>query len=234
MASDALGTVARRDSLADEVSDVIAATLEIAAVATLLANESAQIREDTLDALVDNAADDDAQHPGLVARPELSIRAVRRVSGFVAASLLEILARRNDLDDATRRDRDQRVRQRLRDSSGPEGDAEVARTHEVTDAGLVDDEALQAAIDGGRRDFVVEVLARKTALEATTIDKVMRSGSAKAVTALAWRAGFSIRSAIQLQTGPARIPPPQVLMARNGTDYPVPPEDLAWHLEAFL
>ena len=32
---------------------------------------------------------------------------------------------------------------------------------------------------------------------------------------------------IQLQTGPARIPPPQVLMARNGTDYPVPPEDLA-------
>ena len=203
MASDALGTVARRDSLADEVSDVIAATLDIAAVATLLANESAQIREDTLDALVDNAADD-AWHPGLVARPELSIRAVRRVSGFVAASLLEILARRNDLDDATRRDRDQRVRQRLRDSSGPEGDAEVARTHEVTDAGLVDDEALQAAIDGGRRDFVVEVLARKTALEATTIDKVMRSGSAKAVTALAWRAGFSIRSAIQRQTGPAR------------------------------
>ena len=203
MASDALGTVARRDSLADEVSDVIAATLDIAAVATLLANESAQIREDTLDALVDNAADDDAQHPGLVARPELSIRAVRRVSGFVAASLLEILARRNDLDDATRRDRDQRVRQRLRDSSGPEGDAEVARTHEVTDAGLVDDEALQAAIDGGRRDFVVEVLARKTALEATTIDKVMRSGSAKAVTALAWRAGFSIRSAIQ-RTPPGR------------------------------
>ncbi len=234
MASEALGAVARRHSLCTEVSDAIVATLDIPAVATLLANKIAQIREETLDSLVENAADIDAWHPHLVERPELSIRAVRRIAGFVASSLIEILSRRNDLDEETRKDLARRVRARISESSGPESEESAGQIRELTDAGLVDDEALQAAIDRGRRDFVLEVLAHKTELDTKTVEKVMRSGSAKAVTALAWKAGFSMRSAIQLQSGPARIPPPKILLARNGTDYPVPPEDLVWHLEAFL
>ena len=159
MASEALGAVARRHSLCTEVSDAIVATLDIPAVATLLANKSAQIREETLDSLVENAADIDAWHPHLVERPELSIRAVRRIAGFVASSLIEILSLRNDLDEETRKDLARRVRARISESSGPESEESAGQIRELTDAGLVDDEALQAAIDRGRRDFVLEVLA---------------------------------------------------------------------------
>jgi uncharacterized protein (DUF2336 family) len=41
---------------------------------TLLSNKSAQIREETLDRIVDSAADQDAWHPLLVARSSLSAR----------------------------------------------------------------------------------------------------------------------------------------------------------------
>ncbi len=234
LASEALGAVARRETLSGEVSDAVAATLDVAAVATLLANKSAQIREETLDALIDNAVEVEGWHAPLVERPDLSIRAVRRIAGFVAASLIEILALRNDLDEVTRKDLNRRVRARIRESKGAESERDATRARTLADAGLVDDEALQSAIDGGQREFVVEVLAQKTGLETNAIEKVMRSGSAKAVTALAWKAGYSMRSAIQLQSGPARIPPPKLLLARNGTDYPVPPEELEWHLGAFL
>ena len=48
----ALEAIAKISQLSGDVCEAIASTLEIPAVATLLANENAQIREETLDSII--------------------------------------------------------------------------------------------------------------------------------------------------------------------------------------
>ena len=102
-AQEALCAIANRSSVSEDVSDAVVATFVVPAVATLLANKRASVREATLDKIAENAAEVQAWHEPMVMRPELSIRAVRRVAGFVASSLLQKLAERNDLDRETTR-----------------------------------------------------------------------------------------------------------------------------------
>ncbi|MCW0180186.1 MAG: DUF2336 domain-containing protein, partial [Zavarzinia sp.] len=51
----AMAAIARRNHLPDSVSEAIVATLDIPAVAALLANPSARLREDVLDRIIDSA-----------------------------------------------------------------------------------------------------------------------------------------------------------------------------------
>jgi len=51
------------------------------------------------------------------------------------------------------------------------------------------------------------------------------------VTSLAWKAGLSMRTAIQLQLKIAKVPPPDVLNARNGFDYPLSEAEMKRQLE---
>lgn len=55
--------------------------------------------------------------------------------------------------------------------------------------------------------------------------------NAKAIVALAWKAGLAMRTAVQLQLRLARLPPPAVLNARGGTDYPLDEDEMRWQLE---
>ncbi len=92
-----LGAIARRLDLPAEVADVVARSEDVGAVTVLLANKSAQIREDSLDAILDRAPDHQAWHRPLVERPALPPRAVGRLAEFVALSLVDLLSSRNDL-----------------------------------------------------------------------------------------------------------------------------------------
>ena len=56
---------------------------------------------------------------------------------------------------------------------------------------------------------------------------------AKSITALVWRAGLSMRTAMQVQLKVARVPPMDVLNAKDGTDYPMTAEELQWHADMF-
>ena len=84
----ALGAISRRDGVHAPVVDAIVATADEAAVAALLSNRSAQIREETLDDIIDQAPTRPSWHEPLVERPNLLHRAVKRIAQFVTASLL--------------------------------------------------------------------------------------------------------------------------------------------------
>ncbi|MEL7029974.1 MAG: DUF2336 domain-containing protein, partial [Pseudomonadota bacterium] len=94
LASGLLEAVARRKGLAAPVSDSVAATFDVPALAALLRNTNAEMRAETLDKLAEQAEALEELHEPLAMRPDLSLRAVRRISGFVAAALVEALARR--------------------------------------------------------------------------------------------------------------------------------------------
>ena len=53
------------------------------------------------------------------------------------------------------------------------------------------------------------------------------------MTALAWKAGCSVRFAKQLQIRMGGIPPSQVLNPRAGTDYPLSENEMDWQIDFF-
>ncbi|MGH6893506.1 MAG: DUF2336 domain-containing protein [Dongiaceae bacterium] len=222
----ALRAIAKRRHLAGAVSEAVAVTAladpaEANTVRKLLENQSAQIREDTLDRILDQATKVPVWHEPLVQRPRLPMKAVRRLAEFVGRSLLEALQKRPDLDAATARDVAKLVQRRL--------EAEGA----AADAPPVGEEAIAAAIGAGKREAVAAALARDAKLPATTVSSILASKSAKAVTALAWRAKLPMRQALQLQLRVAHIPPTAALNPRGGTDYPLTPAEMEWQLGLF-
>jgi uncharacterized protein (DUF2336 family) len=223
----ALMAIARRRKLSDKVSDGVAVAAladpgaESDSVRKLLQNKSAQIREDTLDRILDQAGRVPARHEPLVERPTLPMKAIKRLAAFVSRSLLEALQERPDLDAATAKDVAKAVQRRL------EAEGAASTTPPVGE------EAITAAIGAGRQDAVAAALARDSKLPASVVSAILASKSAKAVTALAWRAKLSMRQALQLQLRIAHIPPTAALNPRGGTDYPLTPAEMEWQLGLF-
>jgi uncharacterized protein (DUF2336 family) len=222
----ALAAIAKRRELNPRVSDAVVVAvmqdpLESATVRKLLENGSAQIREDTLDRILDQAPKQPSWHEPLVERPKLPLKAMRRLAEFVSKTLLEALQSRPDLDEATARDVAKVVQKRL----AAEGGADAAAPE--------GEEAINAAIASGKQEAIAAALARDSKLPAATVASILASKSAKAVTALAWRAKLSMRQALQLQLRIAHIPPTAALNPRGGTDYPLTPAEMEWQLGLF-
>ncbi|MGB1025547.1 MAG: DUF2336 domain-containing protein, partial [Rhodospirillaceae bacterium] len=93
-----LSAISKRDGLEEQVSDAIVATDDVAAISDLLTNQSAQIREETLDLVIDRARGVPEWEEPLVNRPRLHAGAAQRLALFVADNLVEALLRRRDLD----------------------------------------------------------------------------------------------------------------------------------------
>lgn len=95
----ALSAIARRVVLGEDVAEAIVYNGDAEAIAELLGNESAQIREETLDRIVDQASGQPTWHKPLVHRPNLHAEAAGRIAEIVAAPLLADLRKRTDLDE---------------------------------------------------------------------------------------------------------------------------------------
>jgi len=231
----ALSAIARRHGLTEPVAESIAASDNESAVAALLANGSAQIREETLDALIDRAPPRQSWHGPLVRRPKLSATAVTRLAGFVARSLIEVLQQRADLDEASARALAEAVEARLATGGGDTAadDAPEAVARKLQEAGALNEDRLSEALDAGDREFMVESLALLADMRRVAVERVLSSQSPKGVTALAWQAGLSMRFATVLQSRLARIPPKALLVADPAGDYPLGEDEMVWQMEFF-
>ncbi len=231
-ASAPLCAISRRDGLASAVSDALVEVDDRGAVASLLANGSAQIREETLDGLVERSREVTAWQAPLARRPRLPGGAVVKLAGFVADHLLDVLQARLDLDAATASRVAETVHRRLAESPAA-GEAGPARAAALMAEGRLDEDCLRAALAQGDRALVRESLALLGGADRAAVDGILRARSAKGVTALAWKAGLSMRFATQLQLQLGGIPPNELLHARGGVDYPLSSEEMTWQLEFF-
>lgn len=234
----ALSAIARRDRAGESLTDHIAEKGDVDAVAALLANKSAQIREETLDRLVERAPPNESWHEPLVRRPKLSSRSALGIAGFVAHSLLEVLRRRKDLDPETAGAVAEKVAKRLKSeagekSKGKQEESAGDRVQRLHKEGKLTVEMITAAVDSGKRDFAIAGLAALAELRTQAVRDLMSAHSAKAATALAWKAGLNMRQAIQVQLRLAGVSPQGTLYAKNGTDFPLSKTDMEWQLELF-
>ncbi len=281
----ALKAISRRVALGQEVADAIVDSGDAEAVAELLGNDSAQIREETLDRIVDQAPGQPTWHRPLVHRPGLHFNATRRIAEIVSGPLLAELKKRTDLDDGTLAAIDEVIQTRLDgreiediadlwssrtgpsansnelddpawavDAQGagpakaPDGMPELEwangagqddktdsiqarRARGLFEKGGLEEKHILEALNDGETDFVV---AATSALAGVPEDVIRRAASlqnAKAIVALAWKAGLSMRLATRLQMNLAKIPPSGVLRATASDGYPIPPEEMTWQLE---
>jgi uncharacterized protein (DUF2336 family) len=231
----ALEAIARRSSVSETVADSIAATLDIPAVIALLTNSNAQIREDTLDAIIDSAEAIQDWHEPLVLRPSLSVRAIRRIATFVGSSLVNIMIERNELPDEVAAEITRKVRSRIEaeDMTDEEGSApnfDLAKLHA---AGKLDNQFVCDMIDSGRRGIVVDVLATLAKMTPAKVKEILEARNGMVITSLCWKAGLSMRTALRLQSDFAYLKSDQIVNAKNGVDYPLKPEEMELHLSFF-
>ena len=231
---EVLTAIAKRNPLADSVSDVLVQSLNIPAVAALLINPNASIRKETMERIVDQAEEISAWHLPLALRADLSARVIRRIGSFVGASILERLAARNDLSDATRIHLNRELRARLAESPMESGGVSAADLiAEAQKEGRLDGAFVEQAAQAGHRETVILALAQLANIHEQTVKKILTSGSAKPLVALVWHAHLSMRLAFKIQTLIMKLPTREVLPARGGVGFPLSKEEMRWHLNYF-
>jgi uncharacterized protein (DUF2336 family) len=228
----ALEYIAKRADVSGDVSDAVVATLDVPAVSALLNNENAQIREDTLDFIIDNAKSVEDWHEPIVMRSELSLRATRRIAGFVAFSLLAELSARSGLDAETQAFLKKKVRARIETEETLDGDLAESddlpknivrklKKEKTLDAGFVAD-----AVEAGNRLLVVEALSSLSDIPAEIVSEIIRSKDGKPITAVVWKAGLPMRIALDIQRLIASVPPPDMVMAKDGVDFSMTEDEM--------
>ena len=206
------------------------------AVAALLVNPDAKIRKETMDRIIEQAEEISAWHMPLALRADLSARAIRRIGGFVGASILERLAARNDLSDATRIHLNRELRARLAEAPIEAGrrcrrPIAVAEAQEGRPAGR----RLRRTGGPGRpargggawrwRSWPMSPSRR--------CKKILTAGSAKPLVALVWHAHLSMRVAFKIQTFIMKLPAANCCRRAAASAFPLTKEEMRWHLDYF-
>ena len=234
----AMNAIAKRDALRETVSDAIARSGDEEAVATLLANGTAQIREDTLDFIIDRAPDRTAWHEPLTLRPNLPPKALQRISSFVAMNLLDKIQARLDLDDETLVRVAATVEKRIADDTkrreserlvGVKDDLSE-RVNRMHKTGMLDGKALQQALARGERGFVILGLSKLSGVSVAAVDKIVGSSDAKAIVALAWKSGLTPKFGKTLQVQLLGHSPASAANAEDSR-WPMSHDKMQWHLD---
>ncbi|MCK5166644.1 MAG: DUF2336 domain-containing protein, partial [Rhodospirillaceae bacterium] len=120
----AISAISARKNISEGITDAIYDSNDTNAIGAMLANSSAQIKEDTLDAIIDHAETIEQWHGPLVDRPKLSRTAVLRLADFVADNLLNRLEGRADLSPEVAKAVRKEFSRRMEDAENKSNDKE--------------------------------------------------------------------------------------------------------------
>src|SRR4051812_9622728 len=231
---EVLTAIASRKPVNEAVSDRLVQSLDVPSVAALLVNPDAKIRKETMDHIIEQAEEISAWQMPLALRADLSARAIRRIGSLVGASILERLAARHDLSDATRTHLNRELRARLAEEpTVPDSASPADLVAEAKKEGRLDATFVEQAAQGGKREVVVAALSQLANVSEQTVKKILNAGSAKPIVALVWHAHLSMRVAFKIQSGIMKLNSRDLLPARGGIGFPLTKEEMRWHLGYF-
>ncbi|WNK00515.1 DUF2336 domain-containing protein [Thalassospiraceae bacterium LMO-JJ14] len=242
-----VSAVSLRSGVSGNVSDAIVESEDIEAIAMLLGNPSAQIREETLDRLINDAGKIDLWQMPLAMRPKLPSKAAVKIAQVVAEDVLRRMQARKDLSkEATKAVRDI-VLKRLGDGIAllPEDDGKKLygaggmqpddasifdrATHEWA-AGTLDETALVRELTKGDMNFAKAILSVMADVPYRSVRRLEATHNVKGCVALSWGAGLSAKTAEIVQEKLGQVKAEDVLR-EDGGNYPMTDKDMAWQLE---
>ena len=228
--------VARRKPVGGDVADAIVASLDIPAIAALLANPDAKLREATMESIIAQAEKLEELRQPLTLRSDLSKRAIWRIASFVGANLIEQLMLRYGLDEEIKHHLNKELRARLQEGDVTENGGHDDAKHAIAAAqaaGRLDEAYMEAAAKAGQREIVILGLAALANLDEAVARKIIQSGSAKPLIALVWHAGLTMRVAFKIQSFVMKLPAGELIPARAGVHFPMNEDEMRWHLGYF-
>ena len=232
--------IADRKTVEADVSEAIVNRGNTPAITHLLNNKRAVIDERTIERVVDDAEKVIEWHEPLVTRPSLPGGAIMKLARFVAGPLLTALRSRKGLDpkvateiDTVAQSRGIEARKPPAKKSGRRdgGGKKKNRAEDYFRKGRLTDETVSLALDTGDDGFVISALALRAGISRETAKRILESRSPRTVTALCWKAGHSMRFALEVQKRISRIPPNQLLNAHDGLDFPMSHDEMDFQLE---
>lgn len=244
-AKGGLNAISKRAGVSENVSDAVVVADDVTAIADLLSNDSAQIRESTLDELIERAPEIDLWHAPLVGRPKLPDGAAKRLAQFVADNMLSVLQERADLDPESLEAVKAVVQQRIggdngggkRDSDGGQDflniDPPLDMVERLYKARKLDGNVVTKALNAGDHSFVLAALVIRTGLEMAVVNRIFTEKSGKGIMALAWKASMPAKMGVQIQQRMGRIAPSEAVMPDEDDDYPMTEDELNFQLEFF-
>lgn len=242
-AAGGLNAIARRHKVGEQVSDAISATNDTSAIADLLGNKGAQIREETLDRLIDQSADVMLWQAPLATRPQISPAAATKLAQVLADNVLQMFSRRTDLDPRTAAAVKDAVHVRL--GGGAPAKKPMTATDPMRDdppfeliggmhaAGRLNADAIDKALQSNDFPFVVGALCVLATVDLKTARRIIAEKNAKAMTSLVWKAGLPMKTAVLAQQRLAAVAPAEVIKPILGGDYPLGDDEMQWQIEFF-
>jgi uncharacterized protein (DUF2336 family) len=241
-----LNAISKRADVSEHVADAIVGTNDIGAIADLLSNDSAQIREATLDDLINRAPDIKLWHAPLVGRKTLPDGAASRLAHFLADNLLDTLQQRADLDAHTlsavkavvqkRLGGDEKITVPIKDVDAAQDflsvDPPIDMVSRMMENNKLDTNVVIKALNAGDHSFVFAALVVRGEVDPVVAKRIFLEKSAKGIMALTWKAKLPAKIATQLQQRMGRIAPSEVIKA-EGDGYPLKDDEMTWQLEFF-
>jgi len=236
----AQAAIADRPSVSAAVSDALVARGSVPAIATLLNNRGATISDAALERIVDQAPAIEAWHAPLAQRPSMPLRLLERIGRLAALPRRGAAAKTTVYPPpgAGRRPAPAGTADWAKgtpaERSARGWETPTERARRLFAAGQLTEELIAMTLENGRRDFVVDSIALKAGLGPDAVRRILDSRSPRSITALCWKAGLSMRFAMEIQRSLGGIAPSDVLNARHGVDYPLSPEQMTSQLAMFV
>ena len=229
-----LKAIAKRRNVSQGVAEIvvnraIASPDEASAVTDLLANDTARIGQGTMNKIIDVAPEHGDWHGPLASRKDLTSDNMRRVAEIPSEAIAETMSSRTDLDSAAMTALSNMIAKRMADLHKKR--AEAAGGTPVKPA---NDEFLLSAMKSGKVAPICAALSLRAGISPEVTMRMLTSKNAKAVTALAWKAGMSMSQAQALQVNIGGIAQQKALAPTGNGGFPIAQPDMEWQIGLYV
>lgn len=226
--------VARRKVLSEKVSRAVIDTGNPKAGRYLLENAGADITVSLLETIVGRAREYPEWHRPIAIRKTLPPLMAMKLAAYADATIRKVLMERSDLDKSAVEEITKIVHRRVEyeDAVKKSRHAEdpVQRAKTLYNSGGLTEQVLSDAAAMRDETFVMAALAMILKSNLETIRNVFEVRAPKSICAICWKAGMSMRLAVQLQKTIGKVKPSAVIYPRSDR-FPFTREELEWQLD---
>jgi len=233
-ASWVIEAIACRDRVSADVSRAVIDVEDIQGGTALISNEGANLSEMVLQIIVEKARQFPEWQKPISIRKSLPADLAKQLAEFVEGSVRDLLMLRGDFDPETTHEIADVFRRRLDYAASNPDDSEPVEQRlkrAINEEGGLSEEKLSDALGMRDYDFVAGAIAHLAKSNFISVTKIIDMRAPKAIVALAWKAGLSMRFAFELQKTVGQVQPKEMIYPKDGTDYPMTADELNWQLE---
>jgi uncharacterized protein (DUF2336 family) len=242
-----LAAIARRPLLDERVASMLVASRNVPAIAHMLGKSSADVQETTLDRLIDSAAVELGWQEPPSFRRDISETTVQTLVDKVQTQIEALFPPDQDLPAGARSTIQAMVQKRLESGgerlrgaaaglaaeAGEELETAYRKAQALEAEALLDEGTLRVFLLTEHDEDLIAGLAVKAGLPVRTVLHIVAAQSARALCALAWKAGLSAAFAYDLQIRLAAVAASGAMAPAPGGGYAQDEPEMEWQLGMF-